>query len=68
MTDRSMGIIELVFSFGLVLGLIALDLWFLHREQKRDRLRQQAALEAQDQSASPASPQLPGGQGDAKVR
>jgi len=38
-----MGIIELVFSFGLVLGLIALDLWFLNREEARDRRRKQDA-------------------------
>ena len=38
-----MGIIELVFSFGLVLGLIALDLWFMNREEARDRKRKQGA-------------------------
>jgi hypothetical protein len=43
MSDQTMGIIELVFSFGLVLGLIALDLWFMNREEARDRKRKQEA-------------------------
>ena len=38
-----MGIIELVFSCGLVWGLIALDLWFMNREEARDRKRKQEA-------------------------
>ena len=43
MSDWTMGFVELVLSFGLVLGLIALDLWFLNREVARDRKRKQDA-------------------------
>ena len=37
MNDWTMGVIELVFSFGLVLGLIGIDLWFTNRAVMRDR-------------------------------
>jgi hypothetical protein len=41
MSDRMMGIVDLVFPFGLVLVLIALDLWWMNREDARDRKRKQ---------------------------
>ena len=37
MNDWTMGVIELVFSFGLVLGLIGIDLWRTNRAVMRDR-------------------------------
>ena len=37
MNDWTMGVVELVFSFGLVLGLIGIDLWRTHRAVMRDR-------------------------------
>jgi arsenate reductase len=37
MNDWTMGVVELVFSFGLVLGLIAIDLWRTNRSVMRDR-------------------------------
>ena len=39
MSDWTMGVIELVFSFGLVLGLVGIDLWFTNRAVMRDRRR-----------------------------
>ena len=37
MNDWTMGVVELVFSFGLVLGLIGIDLWRTHRAVMQDR-------------------------------
>ena len=39
MNDWTMGVVELVFSFGLVLGLIAIDLWRTNRAVMRDRMK-----------------------------
>jgi hypothetical protein len=53
MSDWTMGVIELVFSFGLVLGLIGVDLWFTNRAVMRDRRR---AAEAPHEAARTGGP------------
>jgi hypothetical protein len=53
MNDWTMGVIELVFSFGLVLGLIAIDLWRTNRAVMRDRRR---AAESPHEAARTGGP------------
>jgi hypothetical protein len=48
-----MGVVELVFSFGLVLGLIAIDLWRTNRAVMRDRRR---AAESPHEAARTGGP------------
>ena len=53
MNDWTMGVIELVFPFGLVLGLIAIDLWRTNRAVMRDRRR---AAESPHEAARTGGP------------